>query len=338
MSIWKYSEKFNPQVSKDFQLTIGEGDTPLESYPELASLLGLASLHLKREDLNPTGSHKDRCLAFQMSKYIEDGQTELVISSSGNSAISAIAYSKQCRECGVRLHVYLSYKTPISKIERLNKYLDNENLINHTLVIGSSIICDNVIIHIEDRPKVMAFRFAKKNNLPFLRGSTDDFAIEGFKTIAFEIFEKAKFIDSLFIPTSSGTTAKGIYEGFKMLRFELPSEDTWKIPAIHIAQTSKIHPIAKEFDKEFSPSETSIAKAIVDRVAHRKSEILEEIIDTDGFGWVLDDEEIKEGVRVLRNAGVDCSEEGGLAMAALLKALKKGVQIDNPVVVITGTK
>ncbi len=331
--IWKYSDKFRPQIKSDYQLSIDEGETPLDSFPEFARSIGLNSLYLKREDKNPTGSHKDRGLAYQISAHLQKGQDEFVISSSGNAAISAI---KCVQKAGAKLHVYLSHNLPISKIERLNKTFEKELLSQHLFYIGSDLLYNNIAIHIVARPKVEAFRFAKKNNIPFIRGSTDEIASEGFKTIAFEIYEKVPEIDSIFIPCSSGTTAEGIYDGFQIIREELPEEDSWQIPQLHIVQTAKVNTIAREFDKDFTETKTSLAQAIVDRVGHRKSEIIKHIIDTDGFGWVVSDEWIKKGTGVLQSLGVNCSAEGGAAMGALLKALEKGWQIDNPVVVITG--
>lgn len=333
--IWKYSDKFQPQIKKEFQLSIDEGETPLDSFPEFARSIGLNSLFLKREDKNPTGSHKDRGLVYQISAYLQQGKDEFVISSSGNAAISAIECAQKA---GAKLHVYLSHNLSISKIERLNKTFEKELLSQHLFYVGSDLLYNNIAIHIVARPKVEAFRFAKKNDLPFLRGSTDEFAAEGFKTIAFEIYDKVPEIDSVFIPCSSGTTTEGIYNGFQMIRDELPIEDSWKIPQLHIVQTEKVNTIAKEFDKDFTEEKESLAKAIVDRVGHRKSDIIKHIIDTDGFGWVVSDEWIKKGNGVLQSLGVNCSAEGGAAMGALLKALDKGWQIDNPVVLITGQK
>ena len=85
MSIWKYSDDFIPQIENDFQLSVGEGNTPLESFPALATRFNLDNIYLKREDNNPTGSHKDRGLAYHLSYYIKKGYRDFVISSSGNS-------------------------------------------------------------------------------------------------------------------------------------------------------------------------------------------------------------------------------------------------------------
>ena len=41
-------------------LSLGEGGTPLRREKWLAEWAGIDAVWVKREDLNPTGSHKDR--------------------------------------------------------------------------------------------------------------------------------------------------------------------------------------------------------------------------------------------------------------------------------------
>jgi len=52
-------------------------------------LIKLDDFYIKREDLNPTGSAKDRALFYQVNNLQKLGFTNAVISSTGNAAISA---------------------------------------------------------------------------------------------------------------------------------------------------------------------------------------------------------------------------------------------------------
>ena len=70
-------------------LSLGEGRTPLEPDPDLASWAGVARLWVKREDTNPTGSHKDRAAVVQIAACVQAGKPVAVISSSGNAALAA---------------------------------------------------------------------------------------------------------------------------------------------------------------------------------------------------------------------------------------------------------
>ena len=75
-------------------LTLGEGNTPLQENAALAAWAGVSRLWLKREDVNPTGSHKDRGAVVQIAACIERGQQVAVISSSGNAALAAATYGR----------------------------------------------------------------------------------------------------------------------------------------------------------------------------------------------------------------------------------------------------
>lgn len=334
MGIWDFSEYFSPKIKPEFQISLDEGDTSCENYQKFAKSIGLLNLYLKREDRNPTGSQKDRQLAFQISAHLQDGEKEFVISSSGNAAISAAAY---CQKSGLKLHIFLSPNTEKSKLERFQKIIGKDFLNDFESILEKGFAeIDNLNLHFNKKAKSAAFKFAQENDFIFLRGSTDDYALEGIKTIAFELFKQAFETDSIFIPCSSGTTVSGIYEGYSQMKDSLPVEEGWKIPQIHLIQTTKVNTIAREFDKDFTQTETSIATAIVDRVAHRKEQAIHDIIETDGFGWVVNDDEIIKGLEVLKSFGVESSAEGGMTIAAILKALKKGWSFNSPVCVITG--
>ncbi len=66
---------------RDRALTVGEGGTPLEACPALAARCGVRDLLLKREDCNPSGSHKDRGLLYQVARHAPQGGVTFVLSS-----------------------------------------------------------------------------------------------------------------------------------------------------------------------------------------------------------------------------------------------------------------
>ncbi|MCB0510047.1 MAG: hypothetical protein KDC82_04730, partial [Bacteroidetes bacterium] len=142
-------------------------------------------------------------------------------------------------------------------------------------------------------------------------------------------------IDAIFVPTSSATGLIGIYLGYKEIIKDYPQI---KIPSFHAAQTEKIHPIAREFDSDFSENENSIAGAISDRVAHRKDAAKEIIKETKGSGWVLSDEDIKNAIELNKSLGIDYdSPNSNLALAAYIKALKNNFEFEAPCLIFSGT-
>jgi len=232
------------------------------------------NLWAKTESQNPTGTHKDRSISKWISHYLNQGVKEFVISSSGNSAVSA---SKYCSENAAKLHVFVP---PNIDDRKIATFRENKS----------------VILNISKTPKRDALRFSSESGVMNLRASTDDNALLGYKNIAFELSKQFDKIDSIFIPTSSGTTLEGMHMGF--------AECGFVVPAFYAIQTTKVHPIASYFDSDFKKESKSHAKAIVDNIAHRRARIIKILKDTGGGGFVISDSELEDGKRMLEACNV----------------------------------
>jgi threonine synthase len=73
-------------------VTLLEGGTPLVPAPRLSARVG-ASVWLKIEGSNPTGSFKDRGMTLAISRAVEEGAKVVVCASTGNTSASAAAYA-----------------------------------------------------------------------------------------------------------------------------------------------------------------------------------------------------------------------------------------------------
>jgi threonine synthase len=73
-------------------VTLLEGGTPLLPAPRLSARTG-ASVWLKVEGANPTGSFKDRGMTVAISKAVAEGAKAVVCASTGNTSASAAAYA-----------------------------------------------------------------------------------------------------------------------------------------------------------------------------------------------------------------------------------------------------
>lgn len=243
-----------------------------------------AEVYAKMENENPTGTHKDRSMGPWIDHYAQQGKKKFVLSSSGNSAFAA---ARHCDEMGLELSIFMHPSDRGEKLAKIKKY-------------------KNVSVELTKTPKKDALHFAKKHNVPLLRASTDDHALEGYKKIAFELIEQLSKIDNIFVPTSSGATLEGIYLGFK--------EKTRRAPALYAVQTSRVHPISDYFDKDFKPEGVSYAHAIVDNIAHRKKRIVRIAQETGGGGFVIQNKEIEEAKKIISGG-----YQSALAFAGFLK-------------------
>ncbi|MDD2483102.1 MAG: PLP-dependent lyase/thiolase [Candidatus Shapirobacteria bacterium] len=150
-------------------------------------LIKLENIYFKREDLNITGSAKDRSLIFQIANLKKQGFKSAVISSTGNAAISAVYF---CHLNQINLTVFLSPKVNQNKLDLIKK--------------------NNCQIIISDKPISDAIKFSKKNKAYFLRQSTDPSALIGYQEIGKELVSELPQITSIFVPVGSGTTLLGI--------------------------------------------------------------------------------------------------------------------------------
>lgn len=326
--------------------------TPLNKADNLARALGLtAPLFLKREDLHPLGSHKGRSIPLMIEKYAAGGARDFVISSSGNAALAAAISTAQKPE--LHLTIYVGKNIDKEKLSAILTRLGGEESAGHKVKDhspASQRVQDDktnkkqIIVKQVTNPKQAAFLEEKSGRAKNLRQSTDDSALLGY----FELAQELSPLNpaAIFIPTSSGTTAQGLYEGFKKLGQK---------PHIYIVQTTDCHPLVAEIASSLAASRNnknsrlslpagkqggndSLATAIVDKVAHRQAQIFKILKDTGGAGFVADNAEILNAIKLTRaTEKIDLSPNSALAVAGLAQALKNKNRFSGPVVcLITG--
>ncbi|HEY4493668.1 MAG TPA: PLP-dependent lyase/thiolase [Candidatus Paceibacterota bacterium] len=285
--------------------------TPQDEAPKLAKALGLSvPLYLKREDLHPYGSHKGRSIPYMIEQYAKGGETRFAISSSGNAALAAARYINE-------------YNSKFNERELSLQIFVGENISGEKFEILKHEILNNPKIQITkcEKPKQSVHILNKKGEAKALRQSNDPTALVGYGSLIAELAEIDN-IAAVFVPTSSGTTAEALAEKFR----------------VEIVQTSKCHPIAEQFDTNFTPATESSADAIVDIVALRGDSLVRKIKEKNGAGWVVSNEEVKNAQDLLAKIeGAEGSPNGVLGIAGLGKSLAMGKTYSGPVVcIVTG--
>ncbi len=210
LKYWNYPG-FKKDISSTFQLDLGQGNTPLEQQQKLLppDLSASCNLWLKREDLNPNGSFKDRALAYQISYLQEKKEKYCVLSSSGNAAISCCAF---CQKTNIKPIILIS---PSISQEKLQTIIKNKPF----LLIQS----------------IQARRLAKyihaKYKIPLLNPSSDPKAAFGFETLGWEIHQQNPNCQAIFSYSTSGASIIGII-GYYL-------KNKLKPPQIFAVQTSE---------------------------------------------------------------------------------------------------
>ncbi len=271
--------------------------TPNEEYAKLATELKVPRLFFKREDLHPYKSHKGRSIPVMIDHYMQKGIRHFAISSSGNAALAAALYAK---EKNIELDIYVGKKIASSKLYKLQ-----------------DLSTDTIRLHQVDRPLQSAQEKTKDPLFVSLRQSADDIALEGYKTLAEELKEIPD-LGTVFVGTSSGTTAQA-------LAAALPKVN------ISIVQTTSCNPLAESIGAMSDSQETSIADAIVDKIALRKDRIKELINDA----YIVTNEHIKTAQTLTKeHTGLSISTNSALSVAGLMEAIYTGNDFDKTVVCI----
>jgi threonine synthase len=161
--------------------------TPMTPWPEEAARLELASLSLKREDENPTGSHKDRALGLQIEAA---DSTWFALSSSGNAAIAA---TEAARSRGRRVAVFVAEDVDPGKLAMLQQRG------------ADCIVCD--------KPLNYARYAARVFGMHELRGTLDPRARDGYRALGTEIAAQALRVEAVLTFASSGVSLGGLLDG-----------------------------------------------------------------------------------------------------------------------------
>ena len=186
-------------------VTLGEGNTPVLSLPKLAEEMGVAAVYTKNEFQNPTGSHKDRMNPFIVARAASIGYDTVTCASSGNEAASLAAYAA------------------VEGLKCVN--VSTASIPAHWKQASDKCGAELVLVpasrdRLRYQRENMGDKWYPATNLLDVPTASSAWGIQGYKTLAFELFEAFgdALPDCILIPTCRGDLLYGVYEGFADLR------------------------------------------------------------------------------------------------------------------------
>lgn len=219
--LWRYGPML--PVAAQQAVTLGEGGTPLLALDRTAEALGLATLLLKDETRNPTGSFKDRLACVGVSYARASGRSVIVSSSSGNAGASAAAYAARA---GMPCVIFTTPDAP-------------RNMMTQMRALGGIVL---VTAHADDRLALLRQGVTRMGWFaisPFCMPVTgsNPIAIEGYKSIAYEIAEDMGWDipEWVVLPVCYGDALSMIWRGFKEM---LEMGWTRRLPRMVAAESS----------------------------------------------------------------------------------------------------
>ncbi|GAC1672593.1 MAG: threonine synthase [Candidatus Dormibacteraceae bacterium] len=227
--LWRWRELL-PVRRWEFVTYMGEGGTPLQRAPGLASMTGLSNVLVKRESLNPTGSFKARGMAVAVSRAKELGATRLVAPSAGNAAGALAAYAAAA---GLPATLIMPTDAPLA------------NQIEVLVAGGDLILLDGLISDCGRLGRVIADQ-ANAFDLSTLK---EPYRLEGKKTMGLELAEQMgwRLPDAIVYPTGGGTGLIGMWKAFDEL--EAIGLIGPERPRMFSIQVEGCAPIVRAFDE-----------------------------------------------------------------------------------------
>ncbi len=276
-------------------VSLGEGSTPLVHAPRISDRLGV-DVFLKYEGLNPTGSFKDRGMTVAVSKALEEGATEAVCASTGNTSASAAAY---CGRAGIKLAVVL----PEGAIARGK--------------LAQAQICGARVIAVQgsfDDALGLVRELVERRPVALLN-SINPFRLEGQKTAAFEVLEQLGGApDWLALPVGNGGNITAYWKGFG---------EMGAAPRMLAGQAAGAAPL---ITRAPVADPTTIATAIRIGNPARLAQALAAVDESDGGIRAIDDDGILSAYRMLaQEEGVFCEPASAASVAALIEAVADGL-------------
>jgi threonine synthase len=314
---------FYPYLNPNPRLSLGEGQTSLLPSAYLKDKIGIKDLLFKNETQNPTWTFKDRGTACSIQNASALRYKRFGTLSSGNMGASVAAYGGRS---GMETFIMLKDNVVREKIDALTVYGasafkvygDYAQLYKRLLEIGTDY---NIYFSLSDDP---------------LR-------VEGYKTLAFEIFEQmqGQLPDYLAVPLGSGGLCRGILKGFEELR---TANFTSAIPKFIGVQARGNSPIVDAFEKGCERVEHFKNSLTLDHVLENPyppsgNQVLRKLKTNDGMLLKVGNQEILNAMLLLSQEGIFAQPASATSLAGLIQAKKKElIRSDScAVVVVTGS-
>ena len=294
-------------------ITLGEGGTPLIPADALSLRTG-ASVWVKFEGMNPTGSFKDRGMTMAVSKAVEHGAKAVICASTGNTSASAAAYATHA---GITAAVLV----PEGKIAM--------GKLAQAIAHGAELL--QVQGNFDDCLEIA--RDLAENYPVHLVNSVNPDRIEGQKTAAFEVVEVlGDAPDIHIVPVGNAGNYTAYHRGYSE---ELERGATTRMPRMFGFQAAGSAPIVLG---HVVKNPDTIASAI--RIGNPASWELAIAAreNSDGYFGSITDDKILDAHRILSaEVGIFVEPASAISVAGLLERAEAGQIPSGATVVLTVT-
>ena len=200
--------------------------TPLMPAPRLSDLTG-ASVFVKHENMQATGSFKERGAIAKLESLTEDERRRGVIAMSAGNHAQAVAY--HAKRLGIPATIVMPVTTPLVKVENTRAHGARVTLHGETLSEAAE----------------RAHDIAAAERLSFVHPYDDPFVMAGQGTIALEMLADAEDLDVIVVPIGGGGLVSGMAVAAKAMRPDIAivGVEAALYPSFHNAVAGEHRPI-----------------------------------------------------------------------------------------------
>jgi threonine synthase len=325
--MWRHFDRMPVERLADV-VTLGEGDTPLIDLSDtLGRELGIAGLHLKAEDRNPTGSFKARIASVAASLVRERDLAGLVGTSSGNGGAAAAAYAAASGSRAVLFTLADTVPMKLLEITAVGGIAFRVDGVGHDAA-STRAVADAIAAAAEANgyyPMLTGFHYAPE-------------AMTGVETIAFELAESRPELTAVYAPVGGGGLLTGLHRGFAR-EAAAGAVDTPRLVGVHPSGASAL-PLALDGRTEGMPGPvTSSISGLQMAVLYDTEGAAAAVRESAGHTTAVSDEEVWETQALLaRRFGLLVEPAGATALAGVRADARNGLLAsgDHVAVVLSG--
>jgi threonine synthase len=315
-NIWRYASLLPVGQDPAARVTLNPGFTPLVPATALAREIGIrAPLWVKDDSANPTHSFKDRVVSVALTAARALGFDRYACASTGNLANSVAAHAARA---GVPSMVFIPSDLEPGKVVTTAVYGGDVVAID-----GSYDDVNRLCSELTETDEFESTAFVNVNVRPFYA--------EGSRTLGYEVAEQLgwRLPAQIVIPMASGELLTKIDKAFaELVEIGLVTAPPsgWRVFG---AQSAGCNPIAVALhsgtDVITPVKPTGIAKSLNIGDPAAGLYALQAVRRSGGWMAYADDEEIRDGIRLLaRTTGIFAETAGGVTVAVLRKLVEEG--------------
>ena len=264
------------------------------SYSETFSEMTGSKVFLKLENLQITGSFKERGAVNKLLSLDPQERRHGVIAASAGNHAQGVAY--HAHKQGIAATIVMPLNTPLIKVARTREY-------------GAEVLLHGASY---DEAFDEAVRQQLTSGAILIHAFDDPLIIAGQGTIALELLEQNPFLETVIVPIGGGGLAAGIALGLKETnpKIRIIGVEAARVPSMIEAIKAK-HPVTL-------PPQATLAEGIaVRRVGNLTLPLVEKYVDEI---VTVEEEEIAKAILLLLEREKTVAEGAGAAAFAALMA------------------